>query len=507
MRKAALVIMIITIISKVFGFMREVALSYYYGASELTDVYLIAITISATLFSFLFTAITNTFIPMYGRIKNDDGEKAANYFTSNLINMSILLSGVLILIVFLFTTPLVKIFAVGFEGETLELAIVFTRLNVIGVLASGALAILMAFLQVKDRFVIPALVGFPLNFAVIAAIVISHKTNSSVLIWGTMLSSFLQLLFVLPSVYKLGYRHRAVISIKDEHIKTMLVLAMPVIIGTSVNQINTLVDRTLASSVVVGGISALSYAAKLNGFVQGMFVYSIVVVIYPKISQMASEGRDDELKIVVAKSINAIMLLILPATVGTMVFARPIVQMMFGQGAFDERAVVLTTGALFFYSIGMVAFGVQEVLSRTFYALQDTKTPMYNGVLTVVINIILNIVLSQVMGISGLALATSISAVICSVLLIRSLRKKTGQLGIKKILMSSIKILIASVIMGAGSYFSYHRLISGVGHTLGLFIAIAIGVLLYGAIILAMKVPEIEEIIIQIRGKTRKKHV
>lgn len=501
MKKALLGIVIITIISKIFGFMRESVLSYYYGATSITDVYVIAITISATLSSFFFAAITNTYIPMYGRIKNDNGEDAANQYTRNLINIGVVIGAVLLLLVYVFTAPLIGLFAIGFKGEELELAILFTRINAITMLASGALMILIGYLQIKKNFVIPALIAIPMNFTVIAAIIISHKTHVSILIWGTMLSTFLQLLFLLPWVYRAKYRHRLKISFKDEHIRTMLVLVMPVLIGTSVNQMNTLVDRTLASSLVVGGISALNYASKLTGLVQGLFIYSVVVVIYPTISRMASEGELDELKRVVAKSINGIMLLIMPATIGMMVLAKPIVKLMFGRGAFDESALIMTSGALFFYAIGLMFLGIQEILSKTFYALQETKIPMYNAVIAVAINIVLNFILSHVMGISGLALATSISSVVCALLMFWSLRKKTGALGIKMMLKSAIKILIASSAMGAGAYFSYVRLSVGVGQTLGLLIAIGIGTCLYGGMIIVMKVPEVDEIIVMIKSK------
>lgn len=138
-------------------------------------------------------------------------------------------------------------------------------------------------------------------------------------------------------------------------------------IGVSVNQINVLVDRTLASSIAVGGISALNYASRLNGFVQGMFVTTISSVMYPMISKMAAQNNMNGLKKSVSEAINIISLLVIPATVGAMVFAEPVVKLLFGRGAFDPQAISMTSDALFFYSMGMIGFGLREVLSSAFF--------------------------------------------------------------------------------------------------------------------------------------------
>lgn len=501
MKKTAMIIMAITIISKLFGFGREITLSYYYGASGLTDVYFIALTIPGTLFTFFSTAIVTSYIPLYSRIMKEEGRSSANGFTSNLLHFVMAIAILLVILVFVFTPEIVKLLAVGFEGETLRLAVLFTRVSIFGVFASGAITILTGYLQLNNKFIIPALIGFPLNFAVIASIVISHRTNVIVLVFGTIAASFLQLLFILPSVYQSGYRHKMVFSVRDKHIKTMLIVILPVLLGTSANQINTLVDRTLASSIAIGGISALSYADRLNDFLQGLFVLSIVAVIYPSISRMASEGRLDEFKLLVGKSVNMMLLLILPASVGAMVFARPIVELLFGNGAFDERALVMTSSALIFYAIGMAAFGVREVLSKAFYSMQDTKTPMYNAALSVVLNSVLNIILSRFLGISGLALATSISAIICSGLLLGSLRKKIGSLGLKGILISAVKILFASGVMGAFASLAFRWFNDYMSTNVKLLFAILVGIIVYSLQILMLKVPEVEEIIRLVKQK------
>lgn len=281
----------------------------------------------------------------------------------------------------------------------------------------------------------------------------------------------------------------------------MLYIALPIVLGVSANQINVLVDRTLASSIAVGGISALNYASRLNGFVQGMFVTTVSSVMYPMISKMAAQNNLNGLKKSVSEAINIISLLVIPATVGAMVFAEPIVKLLFGRGAFDPQAISMTSDALFYYSIGMISFGLREVLSSAFYSLQDTKTPMINGAIAMGMNIILNIILSKFLGIGGLALATSISAIFCTGLLFISLRKKIGAFGMKEITISFIKILVVSLGMGMVANLVYGMLLNNISVNLSLIVSICIGAVFYFAIIFFMKIEEVDTMVTAVKKR------
>ena len=323
---------------------------------------------------------------------------------------------------------------------------------------------------------------------------------------GSVFAQFAQLLMLLLFVQREGYSYRFSLNLKDEYIKKMIFISFPIIIGTSVNQINVLVDRTIASNIAVGGISALSYASKLNGFIQGLFVASIVTVMYPMISKMAAEMNIDGIKESLSESISSINLLVIPVTVGAMIFAQPIVKLLFGRGAFDSVAVSMTSTALFFYSIGMLAFGLREVLSRIFYSMQDTKTPTYNAIIAVVINIILNIILSRYMAIAGLALATSISSIVCVLLMFISLRKKIGSFGMKRISISFVKILLSSIIMGATSKVCFELLLNVIDINLALIISIGVGALVYAILIYILKVEEVNMIVKAVKVKLKRNH-
>lgn len=504
MKKTALLVMIITILSKILGFSREIVLSYVYGASAITDAYLISQTVPSVIFSFVSAGLATGFIPMYSRISKESGQLEANKYTNNLSNALLLLASVVVAFILLFTQPIVKLFASGFSGETLALAVSFTRIGVFGVYFTALLSIFSGYLQVHSNYVMPALVGLPMNLIVISSLFISTITNIYVIAIGGVLATASQLLVLIPSIRKTGYRYEPILNLKDEYLKTMVLIALPVIVGQSVNQINVLVDRTLASGIAVGGISALNYANRLNGFVQGLFVASITTVMYPMISKMAAESNMKGLKSYVSEAISMVSLLVMPATIGAMVFSNEIVELLFGRGAFTPEAVAMTGNALLYYSIGMIAFGLRDILSRAFYALQDTKTPMINGVISVVINIILNIILSKYLGIGGLALATSISGMVATVLLFITLRRKIGSFGLKELTRSFAKISIASALMGLIAYSSFGFLSSVTRRNLALVVAIGIGALVYAVIIYFMKIPEVERTLKVIKVKVER---
>lgn len=504
MKKTALLIMVITIISKIFGFTRDITLSYFYGASNISDAYLISLTIPSVIFAFIGTGLSTGYIPMFSKIAYSGGEEEGNKFTNNLINIILIVCTILIALGLLFTVPIVKAFAAGFEGDTLALAVRFTRISIIGIYFTAITHVFKGYLQLRGNYISPALIGLPYNLIIIMSIFVSYKSNALLLSIGSTIAMASQLILLLPYVFKNGYRYESIVNFKDKNVKTMAYLVFPMIIGASVNQINTLVDRTIASTIAEGGISALNYAARLNGFVLGIFVSSIATVIYPLISKMVAKNNIDGLKKSVAEAISSVNLLIIPVTIGAMLFAEPVVKLLFGRGAFDIQAITMTSSALFFYSIGMIGFGLRDILSRAFYSMQDTKTPMINATISVVMNIVLNIILSRYMGIGGLALATSVSSIFCTGLLFVSLRKKIGHFGMKNVTISFIKIMVASAIMGVAAKLVYTVLTMYTSQNLSLIISVAAGASVYFAIVYFMKIEEFDTIVSAVKRKLKR---
>lgn len=495
MKRTALLIITITIISKFVGFGREMVLAYYYGATGISDAYIIAMAIPSSIFAFIANGISTVFIPMYTKLETELGIGRANRYTNNLVNILLLLCTLLILFGLIFTRPLVRLFALGFEGEILNLAISFTRISLLGIYFTALVTVFSSYLQIKGNFAVPALIGFPSNFCIIATIILSARGNVMILALGLLLAGAAQFLFLIPFIANKGLRYRLTADTGDPYIKEMLYLAVPVIIGVAVNSVNAVVDKTMASRIYEGGISVLNYALRLNGFILGIVVLSISTAMYPLISRMAANGNIDGLKKILSEAIIGVNLLVVPSTVGAMLLSKPIIAMLFGRGAFDEQATVMTAGALFFYALGMTGMGLRDILSRPFYALQDTKTPMINAAIGVGLNIVLNIVLSRFLGINGLALATSISAILIAVLLAADLRKKIGALGFKNIAISLGKILFSSMVMGVIARLCFDSLKTTLSQNLSLLIAITAGAAVYVVLIYFMKIEDVEAVV------------
>ena len=492
--KAAVGLMAATLVAKILGFGRELALASAYGASGVSDAFLVAMNIPAVIFTAIGTSLGTAFIPLYCEVNANKGEQSSNKFTNNVFNIVVIICIVISVIGAIFTPQIVKIFAVGFEGETLRLAIYFTRVMILGLAFLGMSYIMMAYLQVKENFIIPGFMSVPYNILIIISIIVSVKISPYLLPWGTLIGLSLQFLFQLPFAIKKGYRYKLYIDVKDEHLKRMLWLIAPVLIGVAVNQINTIVDRTIASTLVEGSISALNYATKLNQFVMGMFIVSISSVVYPMLSKLSSENNKEQFNKSIITSVNTVTLLVIPISIGAIILANPIVKLLFQRGEFDVRATQMTAVALIFYSI------------------EDTRTPMINGVIAMVLNITLNILFVKYtnMQLAGLAFATSISALFTIALLFISLRRKIGSFGGKSIALGMIKSLISGIIMAVVTLFAYNTIANILGsgfikEVITLALSVGIGAIVYGTSIIILKVDEVNIILEKVKGKLNRK--
>ncbi|QUI25001.1 murein biosynthesis integral membrane protein MurJ [Vallitalea pronyensis] len=503
MKKAAIMLMFITIISKIFGFTRDLVLSYSYGASGTSDVYIIASSISTVIFGMIGVSLASAYIPILLEIDNKGEGKKQNIFTSNVMNIVIFICLGIVSIVYIYTKEVVLLFAFGFSSEQIELAISFTRISIISIFFIGIIYIFQSYLQAKGKYNTSALSTIPLNAILILSIILSTKYGLILLPIGMVLGPILQFLILLISSYKVGFRYKFSSILNDKYIKKIIIFSLPMLIGSSLNQINTIIDRTLASQISIGGISALNYANRLNGFVQGILVLSITSVFYPTISRLIESKKP--FKDTIAETIIFVLLLVTPITVGTLLFSEQIIEILFKRGEFDSLAVTMTEQALFYYCIGMVAYGLRSIITKVFYAMKETTIPVKNGALGIVINIILNFTLSKYMGINGLALATSISAIATIILLSISLRRKIGQFGIKEIIFNFIKILGSSIIIGIVAKMLFLQLQSILYETISLAISVSIAAILYFIIIYFMKIGNVNSMFNHTIYKLRKR--
>ncbi|WP_246893333.1 murein biosynthesis integral membrane protein MurJ [Clostridioides difficile] len=499
--QSASILFIATIISKVVGFLRDLVIGYVYGIGVISDSYLMALNIITVAFiSLLCVAIQSTYMPIYTDIEGKEGKQKALKFTSNIINIIFIISLIVVVLGWFFTEPLVKLFATGFEGEKLKLTMELTRILLFSVGLVCITYILKAYLEIHDYFLVTGLMPLPYNTSIIIAVLLSKAFGVDFLAYGTVFAFFVQMAFLIPFCYKKGFRYKFNINLFDKNVKQMALAIFPVLIGASAYQINSLVDKNLSSFLVTGSLSALNYAYKLNIFVIGVFVASITTVMYPIFSKLGAQKNLKQLKITLCKSVNGVILITMPISVGAFILSKPIVKLLFERGAFDETATLITAQILSCYAIGMVASGMRDILIRVFYSLQDTKIPMKNSILCVICNILFNLILIQTMKVSGLALGSSLAAIVAVCFLIIKLRKKIGKFNVMSILITLLKTFIASFLM-AFIVLKLFAKISLISEFLALAVSVSIGAIAYGIIVLILKVDSTDYIINIVKSK------
>lgn len=499
--KSTIIIITFTLGSKFLGFIRETLIAARFGAGMETDAFFIAMTATGLVTGLISSAITTTFIPVLSEVEFKKGKEGKVNHTNNIINIVFFYSLVLVLLGWLVSPLLVRILAKGFYGEQYNLTVKLTRIGLPKLLFSGIIGAITGFLHSEQRHASAAAIGFPFNFVFIFFLVFLSTTFG---IKGLMVAAVFavvsQLLIQLPEAKRAGYRYKFVFDFKDEYAKKVFYLSLPVFIGVAINDLNAIIDKTMASSLVSGSISALNYSSKLKSLVLGVFISALTTVIYPLLSKESSSDNLYGLKKITGYGVNLVLLITIPATVGLVILATPIVQVAFQRGQFDEVAVLMTTKALIFYSLGLAGMALRTLINRVYYSLQDTRTPTMGGVISLVLNIVFNLLLIQPMAHAGLALATSIATTVVTLYMFYLLKKKIGSLGTMSFIKCGLKSSLASAIMGVAVYNVYHGLYKVLGvsilyNLVSLLTAAGIGVVVYGVLCYMFGIKEVKEIV------------
>ena len=508
--RATVLLMIVTIVSKILGLFRDSVLASAYGTGKYAAVYSTANSISTILFAVIGTALATSLIPLYNKLASEDSAERAMGFLNSVVNLVVIVCLSIAGLGIIFAGPLVKVFAPGYQGDVYTLCVQYTRILLPSIVFVGLANIFTSYLQIKKRYVIPGFIGMPYSIIIIVSIYLSLKTSQMVLVIGTLIAISAKALFQLPFVYKEGYRYRPKINLKDPVMKDMMILILPVVIGVGANQINSIVDKSLASLLGTEVVASFSYAIKLYEFVQALFITSILAVIYPRLSSMIVSDRMDSFLNSLKKTMNVIIVALVPIIVGCIVLSRQIVEVLFQRNAFTSKDTTMTASILWIYVIGILAFALRDVLTRGFYSMEDSKTPMINSIISIVFNISLNLILVKPLGYKGLAIATAVSAYIGLLLFNRSMRKKIEGYSSRDNYIVFVKSLFAALIMGLGVKLVYGIVASSlVGGLLFKLIALAsavgVGVIVYALIMHFLRVEEYEMIFDMFFGVVKKK--
>ncbi|MFQ6066503.1 MAG: murein biosynthesis integral membrane protein MurJ [bacterium] len=454
--KAAGVVGLGTFLSRILGLVRLQVIAYIFGYSAITDAFWIGFTLPNLLRSLLAEgALSAAFIPVFSEWLAKKGEKEAKKLANNVLNILLLL---LVAVVGLgaFLAPYyVPYLAFGFRKAPfqLSLAIKLTQAMFPFLLFISLAALAMAFLNCKGHFATPAFAPLLFSVAVIlSALFLTPQFGIYSLAVGVVVGGGMQFLFQIPSLIRRGFRYCPALSFKDPGIGKIGKLIVPATLGGITLQVNVLINRVFASTLIPGSISALLYAMRLIQFPLGLFAIALSTAIFPTFSYLAAKEKVGELREMVSLGVRMVLFVLIPSTVGLIIIRGPLISLLFQHGAFLAEDTLMTAETLVFYSLGLFAMGEVMVLTRAFYSLQDIFTPVKVSILVLILNVGLNLLLISPLKHSGLALATSLSMFANGAVLLVLLRRKLERIEGRKILNSFLKISLATAVMGAGVF-------------------------------------------------------
>ncbi|MGI8883685.1 MAG: murein biosynthesis integral membrane protein MurJ [Pyrinomonadaceae bacterium] len=497
--KSAGIVSIAVMGSRVLGLVREMIFARYFGAGFLYDAYLVGFRIPNLLRDlFAEGALSAAFVKVFTDYQLKNSEREAWRLAGLIFNgLAVVLSVVTILGIIL--SPLiVKVITYNYTGdpnyyypaEKAELAAVLMQIMFPFILLVALAALAMGVLNTKGRFGVPASASTAFNiFSIIFGLAIafwlsggSWETSgdknlipSATAQWaiigmafGTLIGGAAQFLIQVPSLLKVGFRFSSALSFRDEGVRRVMRLMAPAIIGTSAIQVKVLVD-TIVVSGIEGGQSWLSYAFRLMQFPIGVFGVAIGTAAIPTLSRLASENNFDKFRSTLSDALKLVFLLTIPSACGLIVLGEPIIRLIYEGGRFDAFDTNMTAWGLAAYSVGLAGYAAIKIVSPSFYALDDAKTPMYVSLASIVVHVAASFGLMQLfstIGITperpngfghvGVALATSIVALVNFLALIFLMKRRIGRINGGEILASFFKIAAASAVMSAVCYGSYY---------------------------------------------------
>lgn len=439
--------MLITLFGKILGLVRDQFLAAKYAYSTAGAAFTVASQIPRTFFDVVFaSAISASFIPIFVEYLQKRGKDEAYALANRFITLISAVTVVIMVGCILLAEPLAWLFAPGYEVETIALAVPLLRMLFPTMLFTAVAFSFVGILQSLDEFNIPAALSVVSNgILIFYYIFLNERFGVYGLTVAFLIGWAMQAIIQIPSLRKKGYHYRPDFHFRDDGLKKIGKLMLPVMVGTWIQPINFVINSRFASQISNGelGVTSLTYANNLYTIIVGVFVLAIANMVFPEFSRMTEDKK--QFGLAIRNTLKAMIFLLIPMTVGVMALAEPVVTLIYKRGEFDLLATTLTSQALFFFALGMVGYGVQNILSRAFYANQDGKTPFYSGLVSIFINALLCWLLLEPMGIGGLALAAAVSSIAAAAVLLVPAVKQYPDILNRGLLGQVAKMFLAAV--------------------------------------------------------------
>jgi len=507
--------------SRILGVVREQVLAYYFGAGTAMDAYNVAYRFPNLLRDlFAEGAMSAAFVPTFTRELATNGKASAFRLANYVINALLVITGIAVLLGMVFAEPLVRAFAGGFEDVPgkLALTVSLTRIMLPFLTFVALAAAFMGMANALHHFFVPAVSPAMFNvssivctvglIAVMPAFGVPPITAVAI---GALVGGFAQWGVQWPLLHREGFRYRPLLDWRDPGLRRVLLLMGPGTIGLAATQVNVFVNTWLATSQEEGAVSWLNLTFRLMYLPIGLFGVSIATATTPAISRQLALGDKATVRRTIADGLGLMMMLNVPATVGLIVLAEPIIRLMYERGAFRASDTIAAAGALKFYAIGLLGYSVVRIASPAFYALGQSRVPVTISFITVLANAALNLALVHAMGYRGLALGTSMAALLNASLLLIMLSRRLEGIEGRAIANALARIAVAAAIMGAATVGVYGVLVAAWPSgrlipqiiRLGATIGVALAVLAVSAHVL--RVPQFAEGVALITRRLRRR--
>jgi putative peptidoglycan lipid II flippase len=509
-----------TMTSRVLGLVREQVLAYWFGASDAMDAFLVAFRVP-NLVRDLFAegAMSAALVPTFTRTLTTEGRTRAWQLGNHVMNALALVTGLLVVGAIVFAPTLVGWLAGDFAAVPgkFELTVTLTRLMAPFLVLVAIAAACMGMLNSLHVFFVPALSPAMFNVASIAVGVGLVPVAASAgiapilaIAAGTIVGGIGQVALQWPALRAQGFRYAPRLDFADPGLRQVLALMGPGTVGLAATQLNVFVNTIVATGEGTGAVSWLGYAFRVMYLPIGLFGVSIATATTPALGRLAATGDTAAMRGTLASAVGLMLTLNVPATVGLVVLAGPIVRLLFERGSFTPADTAATAAAVQWYALGLVGYSIVKILSPAFYALGRSRTPAAVGVVAVLLNAGLSLALAPRFGYQGIALSASVAALVNAGTLVWLLRNSLHGLGLGRVAVTGVKVSLAAAAMAAAAWWGYAWLDTVVPGAalaaqlgrLGAAIALAVSVLALAAFLLRLR--EFEEVAGAAIGRLRR---
>ena len=516
LKKATFYVMIILAFSRVLGMVREMVIANTYGGGMESDAFYAAFTIPDLMYDLLVSgALSSGFMPVFNSFLSKDDEKGAWKSASVFVTVSIIfiLSFNFIGVVFAqWLVPLVSYGSLS-DPEEFALTVKLTRIMFSAVTFTVLAGVSKGILESYKSFIIPAIgpVVYNLGF-ILGAVVLGRFFGIEGLCIGVVIGAMGNLFIQLPQFKRAGKRFKLSLDVHDEGFKEMMLLMLPALIALAVNRLNLVINQNVVSFLEEGSRTELRYAQRLMMLPVGIFGAGIITTIFPTMNAQIATGRYEDYKDTLCQGLRNALFLTIPSAVGLMVLNDPIVRLLFLSGKFTDYNVSKTAFALSFYAFGVIGNAAVPLLIRGFYSRHDTKTPLWVGILVVLVNLVLNITFVKYtnLGVGGVALTSAAVAFLEMVVLYAILSVKMHGLRTKEVLTTVWKSCIAASAMGGMAYGLRILLEDRLGtarktaQLINVVVPVGLAILVYFIVASLLKMPELEFFLGAFKRKIKK---